>query len=251
MPDLTLTKHETVARLQLNRPLALNALTPDMLEELIVLCEGLENDTTTRVVLLEGAGENFCAGADLPQFLERLRSDPHGTADLGRRAKEALAALPQIALAAMHGHCIGGGLVLSGACDIRVAADNSRLSIPELDAGIPLSWGGMADMVRLLGETVANDLVLTCRSFDAEEALRIGLVSRVVPIGDFETEVATLSEQIAGKPSVVLRQTKQKLQRIRAGTFDARGDAAEVLEALDDDEASAVRREYVQRNMSG
>ena len=85
--------------------------------------------------------------------------------DLGRRAAEALAAIPQITIAAIKGYCIGGALVLSAACDLRIAADDSRFSIPELDAGIPLSWGGMAHVVRLLGESLANDLVLTCRRF--------------------------------------------------------------------------------------
>ena len=139
--------------------------------------------------------------------------------------------------------------MLSGACDMRVAAEDSRFSIPELDAGIPLSWGAMAHIVRLLGEAVANDLVLTCRPFDASDARRIGFISRILSNDDFDAEVATLAEQVAAKPAIVLRQTKRKLKSIRAGTFDARDDAAEMLEALADKEATSVRREYLRKNL--
>ena len=249
MSGISLTVSGSIARLQLDRAGVFNALTPDLLTELIALCGKLEADAAIRVVILEGAGKHFCAGADLPQFTERLQSNPHDTADLGRRATEAIASLPQITIATVKGYCIGGGLVLSGACDMRVAAEESRFSIPELDAGIPLSWGGMADVVRLFGQAVANDLVLTCRPFDASDALRTGFISRILSLDDFDAEVAALAGQIAAKPAIVLRQTKRKLKSIRAGTFDARDDAADMLEALDDEEAASISREYIRKNL--
>ncbi len=240
----------SVARLLLNRPAVLNALSPDLLTDLITLCEDLAANPSVRVVVFEGAGEHFSAGADLPQFAKGLQSHPHDTADLGRRASESIAALPQITIAAIRGYCIGGGIVLSGACDMRVAAENSHFSIPELDAGIPLSWGGMADLVRLLGQAVANDFVLTCRPFGASEALSVGLVSRVIPTDEFDAEVTSLANQIAAKPAIVLRQTKRKLKDIRSGSFDARDDAAEMLEAARDEEAAAINKEYVLKILS-
>lgn len=185
MPDLNLSVKDGIARLQLNRPAVFNALSPGLLQELIDKCDQLARDDTTKVVVLEGSGKHFCAGADLPQFTKRMQTDPHGTADIGRRTAEALAGIPQITIAAIKGYCIGGALVLSAACDLRIAADNSRFSIPELDAGIPLSWGGMAHIVRLIGESLANDLVLTCRRFDADDALRAGFISRIVAAGEF------------------------------------------------------------------
>jgi enoyl-CoA hydratase/carnithine racemase len=199
--------------------------------------------------VLDGSGKHFCAGADLPQFTKCMESDPHGTADLGRRAAEALAAIPQITIAAIKGYCIGGALVLSAACDMRIAADNSRFSIPELDAGIPLSWGGMAQVVRLLGETMANDLVLTCRPFDADDALRAGFISRIVAADGFDEAVMALAETVAAKPRIALRQTKRKLTDIRAGTFDARNDANEMIAAMADPEAKSIGQKYIRKNI--
>ena len=249
MSAINLSAAGGIARLQLNRPQVFNALSPDLLQELIVKCEQLATDESTKVVVLEGAGKHFCAGADLPKFTKCMESDPHGTADLGRRATEALAALPQISIAAIKGYCIGGALVLSAACDLRIAADNSRFSIPELDAGIPLSWGGMPHVIRLLGETLANDLVLTCRPFDVNDALRAGFISRIVSIDEYATEVAALAENVAGKPRIVLRQTKRKLQDIRSGTFDARDDAAEMIAAMADPEATSIGQEYIRKHI--
>ena len=249
MSELNLSVKDSIARLQLNRPAVLNALSPDLLQKLIDRCDELARDDVTKVVVLEGSGKHFCAGADLPQFTKRMQTDPHGTADLGRRAAEALAAIPQITIAAIKGYCIGGALVLSAACDLRIAADNSRFSIPELDAGIPLSWGGMAHVVRLVGESLANDLILTCRRFDADDALRAGFISRIVAAGEFEEEVTALAESVAAKPRIVLRQTKRKLTDIRAGTFDARDDAAEMIAAMADPEAMSIGQEYIRKNI--
>lgn len=249
MSEINLTVNGGIARLQFNRPEVFNALSPGLLEELIVKCDELTNDDAANVVVLEGAGKHFCAGADLPQFTKCMESDPQGTTDLGRRAAEALAAIPQITIAGIKGYCIGGALVLSAACDLRIAADNSRFSIPELDAGIPLSWGGMAHMVRLVGEAMANDLVLTCRPFDANDALRAGFISRIVSASEFETEISTLAQSIAAKPRIVLRQTKRKLKDIRAGTFDAKDDAGEMIAAMADPEASAIGQEYIRKHI--
>ena len=249
MSEIKFSVTGSIARLQLNRPDVFNALSPTLLEGLIDRCGELAQDDSTKVVVLEGSGKHFCAGADLPQFMQRLESDPRGTADLGRRAAEALATIPQITIATIKGYCIGGALVLSAACDLRIAADNSRFSIPELDAGIPLSWGGMAHVVRLVGESLASDLVLTCRPFDAADALRSGFISRIVTADQFDEEVTALAESVAAKPRIVLRQTKRKLTDIRAGTFDARDDAAEMVDAMRDSEATAIGQEYIRKNI--
>ncbi len=247
MSNINLTTNNGIARLELNRPEVLNALSPALLQELIDHCAVLAEDEAAKVVVLAGAGKHFCAGADLPDFTKCMQVDPEGTADLGRRAAEALAAVPQITIAAIRGYCIGGALVLSAACDMRVAAADSRFSIPELDAGIPLSWGGMAHMHRLVGESLANDLVLTCRPFNAEDGLRAGLLSRIIADGDFAAEVTALAENVARKPWIVLRQTKRKIRAIHEGNFDARDDSAEMIAAMQDVEATEIGREYIRK----
>jgi enoyl-CoA hydratase/carnithine racemase len=138
-------------------------------------------------------------------------------------------------------------VVLAAVCDLRISSDDSRYWIPELEAGIPLAWGGMAHLVRLVGETLAADLVVSCRPFSAEDALRAGFVSRVVAAGDLEREATDLIETIAGKARLPLRVTKRQLQAIRNGTYDPRGDAAALLESLSDREAGDLLRAYVDR----
>ena len=245
MSDLEISLENSVARLQLNRPDVLNALSPQLLKDLISACAEIALDEAIRVVILEGAGSHFSSGADLPEFHKDLVSDPLPTADLGRRAAEAIMALPQIAVAAIRGHCVGGALVLAAACDVRVAADDSRFFIPELDAGIPLAWGGMAHMVRLVGETYAADLVLTCRRFDAEDALHSGFISRILVAEEFDNEITALADAIARKPGLALRLTKQQLVAIRNGTFDSRQDAKALLASIGDKEAKDMSDVYV------
>jgi enoyl-CoA hydratase/carnithine racemase len=243
--DINVAVQDGVATLELNRLPVLNALSPGLLRELIDLCADISDDASVRVVVLRGAGPNFSAGADLPAFQPELRDNAEVTADLGRRAAVAVASLPQVSIAAVRGHCVGGGIVLAGACDMRIAADYCRFSIPEVDAGIPLAWGGMQRLIELIGETVTTDLVLTCRPIDAPEALRIGLVSRILPGDGFENQVQELAGGIAAKASIVLRIFKQQLQALRDGSYDARNDAAGLLAARSDDEASRLGAAYI------
>ncbi|MGD8608033.1 MAG: enoyl-CoA hydratase/isomerase family protein [Myxococcales bacterium] len=246
MSDLNLTVTDGAARLVLDRAESLNAISPDALTDLIDACAALSSNDEVRVVVLEGAGGCFSAGADLPAFMAAFAGpDAHSLADLGRRATNAVAEIPQITIAGIRGHCVGGGLVLAGACDLRIASQNARFLIPELDAGIPLGWGGLDHLVRLVGETVAADWVLSCRSFTPEEALRAGLVSRVVPTAELERELGALAAAVARKPASVLRTTKQQLSAIRSGTFDATADANALLSALRDPEAMQAGRDYL------
>jgi enoyl-CoA hydratase/carnithine racemase len=241
MPDLNFIMTDGAARLVVDRSEMRNALSPNMLSRLIEVCGELASNDRARVVVL-----------DLPAFLQDLGGpDPHALADLGRRATEAIAGLPQITIAGIQGHCIGGGLVLAGACDLRIAAQNARFVIPELDAGIPLGWGGLGHLVRLVGETVAADWVLSCRPFNAEEALRAGLVSRVVPTAELERELSLLAAAIERRPLGVLQTTKQQLLAIRSGTFDATNDADALLAALRDPEAQQVGRDYLAKRLAG
>ena len=178
---------------------------------------------------------------------DRTIRSPAETADLGRIAAEAVAALPQITLAVIRGYCVGGAVVLAAACDLRIATDDSRFWIPELEAGIPLAWGGMAQLVRLVGETRAVDLVLSCRRFTAEEAHRFGYVSRVFSAADLETEAANLIETIAGRARLPLRITKDQLRALRSATYDAKRDADALLQAVADPEAGPLLRSYTDR----
>ncbi len=179
-------------------------------------------------------------------FMAAFQTDgAHNAADLGRQAADAIAALPQTTIAAIHGHCVGGGVVLAAACDLRVAAQSARFSLPELELGIPLARGGMERLVALVGETLAVDLVLTCRPFDAQEAKTAGFLTRVVSDDALDDEIKALGQLIASRPAGVLRTTKSQLQALRAGTFDPKTDAQALLNALQDPETLAAAQTYL------
>jgi enoyl-CoA hydratase/carnithine racemase len=243
--NLALSIRDRIATIELGRPDKLNALSPELLSDLIDTCKAVSADDSVRIVVLRGAGRCFSAGADLPAFEAGFAAGDPASADLGRRASAAVWRLPQITIAAIHGHCVGGAIVLAACCDVRIAADTARFSIPEVDAGIPLAWGGMGHLARLIGETRATDLVLSCRPFDAAEALDAGFLTRVAPEGDFEAMLDDYAASAARKPQKVLRLMKRQLGALRDGSYDPRDDAAALLAARRDPEAQAIGAAYI------
>lgn len=239
-----------IARLTLARPEVLNALSVELLEELVAVCGWLSAQDGIRVVVVAGAGRAFSAGADLSSFARLAATDgsARAAADAGDRAASAIEALPQVSLAALHGNCIGGGIVLALACDLRFAAEGTRFSIPEVDLGIPLAWGGIPRLLREVGPAVARDLVLTCRGFDAADALRLGLISRVVPSGSFDAEVTQVAAELATKARLPVRAT---LDAVAAATGVGAplgwSDADTLLAALGDPESRTAGERYLAR----
>lgn len=237
-----------VGRLTLNRPEKLNALSPQLLEELIEATEDLNAHAEVKVVVLAGAGRAFCAGFDLDAFASGDGRNPHDMAELGRRSAEALAGIRPVTVAAIHGRCVGGGVVLVSACDLRLAAADTVFSIPEVDLGIPLAWGGIPRLVRELGPALTKELVLTCRPFYAEEARALRFLNRVVPAGEHLAEANALAGQLAEKSGAVLRATKQRVDAVvddMAGTGGSEIDADLLLAALADPESQELARRYL------
>jgi enoyl-CoA hydratase/carnithine racemase len=238
-----------IVRLVLARPHKLNALSRQLLAEIVAVANWLHDRDDIRVVIVSGDGGNFSAGFDLDDF----ESAPDGSssrenADMGRRATEALARVPQITIAAVEGHCIGGGLVLVGACDLRYAADSTRFRVPEVDLGIPLAWGGIPRLVREIGPARTKELVLTCRPFDAREAERIGFLNRVVPGEELESLVESTARALVAKSSYVVRTTKEHVEAVMdeiASTARSTTDADVLVYALHDPESRTISREYL------
>ncbi len=145
-----------------------------------------------KVVVVSGQGRSFSAGADLGAFdgnASGAEGSARDNADLGRLMADAVEAMNAITIARVHGHCIGGGLVLAAACDLRVAASDAYFSIPEVDLGIPLAWGGIPRLVREIGPALTKELVMTCRPFTSAEAHAAGFLNRVVASADLDQEV--------------------------------------------------------------
>jgi enoyl-CoA hydratase/carnithine racemase len=251
---LELTTEGAEARLTLARPNVLNALSVELLEEVVTVCDWLARQDEIRVVVLAGAGRAFSAGADLSSLARLSATDgtARAAADAGNRAATAIESLPQVTLAAIHGRCVGGGVVLALACDLRFAASETRFSIPEVDLGIPLAWGGIPRLLREVGPAMARDLVLTCREFDAAEALATGLISRVLPDDSFEATVDEVVADLAGKARLPVRATLDGVAAITGlGSPLGWSDADSLLAALADPESRAAGQRYLERILGG
>jgi enoyl-CoA hydratase/carnithine racemase len=237
-----------VATLTLNRPARLNALSPALMQEVIDASRWLAALPDLRVLLLAGAGRAFCAGFDLDAMRGTSRPIDRDATDLGRRMVEAVEAIPAITLALVQGHCIGGGLLLAAACDLRVAAVDASFSIPEMDICIPLGWGGVPRLMRLLGPTLAMELVLDCQAFDAAQALAWRFVNRVVARGELAAHGEQWSRRLAARPLQALRTTKQRFAAAAESLCPGAGseaDADALLAAYRDPETQAIRQRYI------
>ena len=246
---IVLDTNGPVAALQLNRPERLNALSTVMLREIIEACAWLDTQADVKVVVVSGAGRAFCAGFDLGDFTSSAQGQsPRDTADLGRRAAEALSDVTALTIAAVHGHCVGGGVVLTSACDLRLAADTTRFSIPEVNLGIPLAWAGIPRLVRELGPAITKDLVLTCRPFDAHEAHALRFVNRVVVADELMAAASALATELAAQPGFALRTTKQQVNAAMdemIGTRRNANDADSLVVAMSDPESRARAVDYL------
>ena len=238
-----------VGRVTLNRPEKLNALSRQLMSEIVELGAWLKLREDIRVVILSGAGRSFCAGFDLNDFSSASAGEsPRQAADLGRLATNALTDVPQLTIAAVQGHCVGGGVVFVAACDLRVATTETTFTIPEVDLGIPLAWGGIPRLVREIGPALTKELVLTCRPFGADEAKSIGFINQVVAPSDLETAVTELAENLASKTLYSLHSTKQQVNAVMeeiAGTGRSAGDADMLVYAMRDPESREVTAQYL------
>jgi enoyl-CoA hydratase/carnithine racemase len=161
---------------------------------------------------------------------------------------DAIEGISAITIARIQGWCVGGGLVLAAACDLRVAERGARFSIPEVDLGIPLAWGGIPRLVREIGPALTKELVITCRPFDADEALRAGFLNRVVESSALDSTVHALADVIAAKPAFPAQATKRHVDAVTAGQVGlARSwaDADSLLAGLSDPECDAARQRYL------
>lgn len=237
-----------VGRLVLNRPLQLNALSPALMRELIDASRWLAAHSGLRVLVLGGEGRAFCAGFDLDAMRAAGGELDRDSADLGRRMVEAFEAIPAITLAAVNGHCVGGGLLLAGICDLRIAADDAQFSIPEMRIGIPLAWGGVPRLIRLVGPAVAMELVLDCNRFDAPQALAWRFVNRVVPAAELDAMASAWAQRLAQLPLQALRSTKRRFAAAAESLCSGAGsqvDAEALLAAFADPETQAMQQRYI------
>lgn len=202
-----------IAVLTLNRPEVRNALNEELVRELEEVLQDIDGDPAIRVVIVAGQEKFFSAGADI-RTLKKL-SDPVQAHLFCARVQRAISGFETIAqptIAAVSGLALGGGCEIALACNLRLAAENAVFGQPEINLGIIPGAGGTQRLPRTVGVTMANELLLTGRTVKADEALSIGLVNRVVPIGELMNEAMRVAAIIAEKPPFSVEMTKSCLR---------------------------------------
>jgi enoyl-CoA hydratase len=201
-----------VATLTIDRPEKRNALSAQVRTELVRALDDLDQDGTTRVVVITGAGSKaFVAGADIAEFAQRTPIEQRAAME-GRRVFDVLAAFPKPTIASINGVALGGGCELALACDLRIAARSARLGQPEVNLGILPGGGGTQRLPRLVGMGRAMRMILTGELITAEQAESIGLVDEVADDDVLVDRTRELAERIAGHSPIALKLIKQAVR---------------------------------------
>ena len=193
-PALLSEHTDGVTTVTIHNPAKRNAMTPDMWRELPVLLSRLAHDASVRALVLTGAENTFCAGADI----STLRESPGTSQGLAVAAEEALSAFPKPTLAAVRGHCVGGGAQLAAACDLRFASHVALFGITPAKLGIVYPASSTQRLVRLVGPATSKYLLFSGELIDAERALRTGLVDEVLPEESLGSRVHRFAHALAG-----------------------------------------------------
>lgn len=207
------TVENSIALLTINHPPG-NTLTTGLLEELDATLDELAVDDNVKVVVLTGAGRFFIAGADI-RILAGIPSPQKGTemAMSGQAIFNKIECFKKPIIAAINGACLGGGLELAMCCHMRLAAEGARLGQPEINLGIIPGFGGTQRLTRLIGRSIATELILTGDSISAQEAKALGLVSKVLPPDDLMRQAMGLARRIASKPQLAVRAGLRSIRK--------------------------------------
>lgn len=239
---IDVSAHGRVGHLVLARPDALNAVSGTMIAELAAAAAWFDT-THASVVVVSGAGRVFSAGADVRESVDLLdhldqdptSSRPYEDAVAGQAAALAIRSMKAITIAAAHGTVVGGAAVLLAACDLRILGETTSILLPEIQLGIPLSWGGISALVQDLGPARTKRLLLTGAPLEPGEALRCGFAALVVPEAEVVQTAEELAATMATRPQNALREVKRRVNRIAdaAALLDQDlGDATAYAEAL-------------------
>jgi enoyl-CoA hydratase/carnithine racemase len=235
-PAATIVQDGAVARLTLERPEARNALSRAMADALEGALARLARADDVRAVVVAGRGRSFCAGADISEMPTLAPDEAEALASRWQRIMDGFAALPQVTIAAVQGHALGGGLMLAIAQDLRVAEASARFGLPEVSLGFNPGYG-IARLLDVAGGAHGRDLMLTARTVDAAEAHRMGLVTRVVPDGALDAAADEMARDVARSPRGGLAASKAITAELRAGRAGTEPRAYGALRAAPDAQA--------------
>ncbi len=220
MPNVIVTREDPIAVIQLNRPDVLNALSEELMDELVSAFEQLDGDDAVRCIVLTGSDKAFAAGADIKkQFIEAtpvsmLKQDLTTRWERIRKVRTPI-------VAAVSGYALGGGCELAMVCDVIVASETAQFGQPEINLGIIPGAGGTQRLTRTVGKYVAMEMILTGRRVKADEAKAIGLVAHVYPAASWLDDAKALARTIAEKPPVAARMATEAIDLALNSNLDA------------------------------
>jgi enoyl-CoA hydratase len=225
-----------------NNPEKHNAVSLDMWEATRRILDDFAADPEIRVVVLTGAGgKAFVSGADISRF-EKERANLEAARAYSAKTEAAsagIAEFPKPTIAMIRGYCLGGGLGLATCCDLRIASDNSRFAVPAAKLGIGYGYVGLTRLVDIVGPSFAKEIFYTARQFDAQEALAMGLINRVVPSTDLETAVKNITDMICANAPLTIKAVKVTVGEILKD--ESKRNVARTTEMV---EACFVSRDY-------
>ncbi|MPQ43933.1 short-chain-enoyl-CoA hydratase [Clostridium tarantellae] len=214
LTNVIFEKEGNVGILTINRPKALNALNSETLKDLDTAITAIEEDNNIYVVILTGAGEKaFIAGADIAEMKDLTEVEGREFGLLGNKVFRRLENLNKPVIAAINGFALGGGCELAMSCDIRIATEKAKFAQPETGLGITPGFGGTQRLPRIVGEGKAKELIYTGDMIKADEALKIGLVNKVVPVESLMNEAKSMANKISSNAPIAVRLCKDAINR--------------------------------------
>ena len=220
MNTVKVMRDAPIAVVQLDRPEVLNALSEELMDELVASLETLDGEPDIRCIVLTGSDKAFAAGADIKQSFVDATSASMLEQDLTTRW-ERVRKIRKPIIAAVSGYCLGGGCELAMTCDIIVASETAQFGQPEVNLGIIPGAGGTQRLTRAVGKYRAMDIILTGRRVKADEAKAIGLVAQVYPAATWLEDAKTLARTIAEKPPIAVRLATEAIDLAWNSTLDA------------------------------
>ena len=206
--------NDKIARITINRPSVLNALNPKTVAELGECLNAARQDDAVRVLILTGAGEkSFVAGADINELSKQSPVSGKEYSLVGQEVLHRLETMGKPSIAAINGFALGGGCEVALACTIRIASRNAKLGQPEVKLGIIPGYGGSQRLPRLCGKGVAHEMILTGEMITAEEALRVGLVNRVVEPAELLATAESIAKKIASNAPLAVKYAMEAIER--------------------------------------
>lgn len=204
-----------IAQITLNRPERLNAISYQLMSELDDVLTKIEENPEIRVAILTGGTKCFCAGADIKERTSKQATsmEVYDNFHRSRRVFKKIENLPKPTIAAISGVAMGGGCELALVCDLRIASDTARIGVPEIKIGVIPAAGGTQRLPRLIGAAKAKEMVFMGEPLDAQEAYRVGLVNKVVPVEDLIDEARKWAKVFMERPPLTLKMAKSAINR--------------------------------------